>query len=994
MTHEAQDRADVALLERLQSRKRRCKRTEYRCCGKLSAVALNWQDSCLMRARIYACTVTVPVHTATQTMNRRTAPESTMAPRYTTLGVNGAPGSVYADTKHRRVCRWGGIIIILIGLLLVAALIVVLAVIAPLHRAGATAQRPYFAVDDAHGEHPPPKKSPPPHKRPNRKPKPPRPATSPSPSPRSMPPPLPPSPGACPHNGILAPLPGTCGNLPRASLCLDDPSCPTTFDTNLQCAAINRWTIDKTARDPPLVLAVDAANDNINVTDDSLAFTMTAIKNAHGGGAEIALLGNVHLFIINEGACNTSSLYSLLFLLEQSGVGSGDSFGPGGANHKLWAVAGSENPTSAGLCNTATQAQICDATGAACNVTVPFVNGTINDTNTDVQLDLSQYSIRANSTCSTGLPLTLEIAFIVNANTWAAMQNKTTGFRITALVTFDACCDRGAACGININCSPDGSLEVVRTVQVRSPSFALNTTCAPFCDCVFVTDDFDAGDISDPNCAASAEQTSLPSTRTCASTNISVALQLTCDAQDCACAGNGTYNRTLHNLATLSPDQTLGPDTCQHPLTGELLLTRRVAAANGSVACEYPDPIPCEWSAWSEWTPVDSNNTCNVTGTPPCQLRERRNRTIARDACHGGANCTGPAEEIRHVPCSSPEDCMFTSFQNTTQCFPRIDFCIQTVFTCYTPVAAQVCANGNVTNCTRECDPPVGRPCTLPCEVNTSACSDWSAWSPCVNGEQVRNRTCPQASPCPPQPCEALAELETRPCVPTPSPLPVPVPAPRPPLSVCTYTQGAYGTNCNRPNAPRQCAIVNNATNVSIGYRTSFGSNTMLVDTIAPNQTHCFFANSSVIDSVLPSMGMPRLIPTSITHGNCVGNMSVLQGQTLTAMLNAFGNTSSPLLKFDASSCPLGFLGNFSNVSAIHGLTGINVQDIVVGASILNAVNGSAVECDQAFTPPAESACDALSSLPLSNLTYFLDQYNMAFDNCVRGFAAPCFVLA
>lgn len=824
------------------------------------------------------------------------------------FGVNGTPGTVYVATTPTHTSTWAAVLVAVVAVLLVAALIAVIVIVAPTQRTAGRMSTVQHTVslqhakkdddDDDDDNHRPPHRPPKPPKPPNNQPKPPRPPSPPSPAPPHVSPPA-----HCPHNGTHAPPPRSCRNHTRANLCLDDPHCPSTLDTNLACDALSTWTMHKTARTPPFFIADDPF-DHVNSTNDTAAFTIHVIKHANGN---FTLTGHAHLVILNDGACNRSSISSLLFILEQAGVvgASCSACGSASGGFRMWATSGAENAATAGRCNTTALAQICAAHDAPCNVSVPFEPDTVVDTSTNALLNLSEYVIGAHTTCANATIIDVNISFVVNASTWAVLKNNPRGFRITALVSYDACCDH-SACGINIDCSHDGSVETIRTVHLRSLPFILNTTCDRACDCIAVSEFtpgvFWASTANTSTCEPAAvfppefNATQL----VCNSTNISVPVTYICNMSASSCTGNGTLPVLVSNNAFFNVNATLHDSTCFHPATGTPLTEADVSTAIGGFACEFAAPV---LETPSPLAPVPSVG-------PPLET-------------------PSPTRAPRPVP---------------------------------TPTPAVV---------------PSPKPVPTP--------------TPAV---------APSPRPVP-TPVPAVVPSPRPAPTPTPTvrpPTPVRVPSPVPPPAgtlpqLCTYSQEAYG-KCDRRWAlnQTQCAILNASStyNVSIGFWTAFGDEDMLAVTGVPRMGNCLFRNGTAIANFLPTMNNnATLIPVTSADGNC-SNASILQGQTLAAMLNAFGNASTPEIVFNATlkNCPDTFLNSFSNVSAITNLTGLNIKDIVVAASILNGQNA---DCAQASSPSAGLACSHLQGLSLAELTYFLDQYNKAFEKCQPCFIATCF---
>lgn len=645
----------------------------------------------------------------------------------------------------------------------------------------------------------------------------------------------------CPKNGRYAPLSGSCGKLPRASFGFNSSTCPASsapVAQGLSCGHLNAWTPSKTGwpqhsignTTGAVVTVSNAQLFNVAVTKTSLGNVLSAF---------------MQLSVMNSGSC-TSNFTSLLVLLEQSNVGGNDSYGPGGANQKLWAVSGTENSASAGKCNSPGLAQICYE--QSCNVTVPYISGTLYNGTSQQPLNLSTLVIPANTkTCAGGIKLNLSVAFLISDANLTLMQNNLNNYRLSVLGSFDACCDRGSSCGIDIDCR--GGLETINTAVIRTAYFSLPPCSgSQRCNSVRVTDTAVTVNnmASNVACVGSATLATPLNVTTTVTLNQLLVGTETCNTASCSCSGSGQYVvRVINNAPGLSVTSAVANDSCIHPVTGLSLINPTVVTATHNFSCVLPAPVNCVVSAWSAWSPT---GTCLF---PACQQGSERTRTIITQPCHGGAPCPALSEQTPgNTPCSTPA-CTYNN--NGAECTMgpcNSDSCMA-VETCRTDAdQSGYCTAGTSHICL---DQVVHAPtsCILPCNY-----TEWSAWSDtsvCAstgNGtcghNQTRTRSvnfvCPQNTV-----CEPLEEVRTVECA-------------CPPVcnETCTYgewTEWAVFGQCLQSPFPDLC--FGNATR----YRPLI--------TACPLEAAGTCAPINEFGQNIPCTCIPPLVPQCQVHGDC-----------------------------------------------------------------------------------------------------------------------------
>ena len=550
----------------------------------------------------------------------------------------------------------------------------------------------------------------------------------------------------CPNNGVQAPLSGSCSSAPRASLGVD--GCATRFNSTLACTRNYGWNVTLSAQNAASPLG--NGTGAVTVSTTTPAFTLTARRKADGQ-TTADLVTNLTLSLTNGGSCG-ATIASILVLLEQTGGSTAAapypvSFLSGGANAALWASAGTENPLTAGKCNSPGLAQLCDGGSTACNVTAPYVPNTLfTDTSLSTPLSLPLIgTIPGSIGCSRAINISMAAVFRLNASTLLALQgaiNAGGSFRLSVIVTFDACCDRGSSCGIDIACN--GTINVIRSVATRSSCLVLPrpfTCTGSRCACL---NDEGLGHtiFGSDNVAAECRIDSVPIPSlpagllngVCVNTSAVVSAQDTCNTTACACQyinnapGGNKANATL--TTSVTPQS-----SCFDPVTGANLIVHTPPAIGvHKFTCVLPDPQPCLVSTWSAWSYV-SNTACGDAGT--CQRPAVRSRTVTRPPCHTNVQCPALVE-TGTLPCTTYNgQCPYQDpiYTLVTDCNAALGVCSQVFSTNKsTNGIGSVCNNGvNVT-----CPDIIGtasNPCDIDCVL-----SEWSTWN--------ADAPCPQADRC------------------------------------------------------------------------------------------------------------------------------------------------------------------------------------------------------------------------------------------------------
>lgn len=415
----------------------------------------------------------------------------------------------------------------------------------------------------------------------------------------------------------------TCANSPALSA-------PTT------CTVQSGWQYGKTlVSQPQTVLGSAALGAD---TCAPVQFSITATKMPTGSRF---LTGSSTLVLTNDGSV-PASLSSILFVLEQQapkGV-TGNSHGPSGSSYVVRAVAGVENTVMTSRCATPTVAQICYG---SCMSNVPFVQNTTRYLNGTL-MDLSRIVIPSGATCDTkSLTVQVSYTFVVSDAVYAQMTASTMPdvYRVSALVTALSPCPRGGSCGINIDCSADGSQEVVRTVQVRSGNFSVtkfiaSAGCYERCASISLLDSSSLG-VDSTSCMGSSSLSPSTTYQVAATKTILVNSTACCKTGACSCVkpptGVATYGLHSTNGIAAQPN-----GECYDLLSGQALIQPLAAPApvTAHMQCAYPDPV----CTLSEWSSTSLSQSCSYyTNVGECALTGTQTRQIVTD-CHSASDCS------------------------------------------------------------------------------------------------------------------------------------------------------------------------------------------------------------------------------------------------------------------------------------------------------------------------------------------------------------------
>lgn len=445
---------------------------------------------------------------------------------------------------------------------------------------------------------------------------------------------------ACPHNGLAAPLPTTSPTCPKgsksvASLGLDQCSTPG-YEFG-GCNTQNQWSIDVM---PPATTIGTLGSGVGAVTNGVANFIINITKSS---STAVYFEGTATIGLTNGGNCD-ASLISLLLFLETPATKQlpGNSYGPSGSNFRLLATSGIEAAVTA-QCDAqeapAVIARICETT--ACNVGVNYDASLIKDQTTNALLDLGAYTVPARTSCTTGArTLAIKFSFAVSSTVLGQLPAGAT-FRVSSALTFDACCDRGSSCAIDVSCTAPA--EIVRTVFSRSAVLSLPSasSCGASDGCREVALRINSGgsSYSAPNGCGYTTEFFVTSTVATQSSVLTIPENIVCDSTACSCDTSLTSAATV--TATLSA---LNAD-CNNAITGASLINPSTDSASATFTCADPTPIACQWSSWSAWSPIANPTYCSNAAGTGCHLVPQRSRSVAAPQCHGGAACTGATQQ-------------------------------------------------------------------------------------------------------------------------------------------------------------------------------------------------------------------------------------------------------------------------------------------------------------------------------------------------------------
>jgi hypothetical protein len=472
-----------------------------------------------------------------------------------------------------------------------------------------------------------------------------------------------PSDPSCPHSGSDASAGGpSCdkhafgrSGRPRADVDGGSERCESSLLPPDGCVTQSDWTVSvmQTPGWQPYTLpALDSGPSCGGDPSQKISFDVTVTKT---DDANVYVTGMAKLRLTNNGNCD-AKLSSLLLLLEQkrvlvnpsaAGQPLGPSYGPESHGYVVWAIDGAENSQTSGHCGTPDTAQICMRSQRPmrrCNVTVPFTQNTLADQ--AGALDLVNYVVPAHTNCHAAVLVSVQYVFKLSLAQFAAMQAQPQGFRLTALVTYDACCRTSGeanedACILNIDCDGDGNLDIIRTTSIESDCFTFGLSasqCTKRCDCV-------TGKSNDHHMIAPSplpvgcqvqlkEFDALQQAGSiCATPSAPFRLVYPdcCDTSSPTCAGTGTIVVTDINTPMLSPVP--GPNDCTDFLNPSVsLIGLTSSSATETFSCALPQPVDCVSSTETTCGPCDSSSgdqTCTTTVS------------VVTPAAHGGVDCTG-----------------------------------------------------------------------------------------------------------------------------------------------------------------------------------------------------------------------------------------------------------------------------------------------------------------------------------------------------------------
>jgi hypothetical protein len=644
----------------------------------------------------------------------------------------------------------------------------------------------------------------------------------------SKPAPVPPPPATCPANSVYAPTvaPVTKCTAGRATLAF----CPMDFGTvPLTCVQENQWQVLKTPvgtgySNVSVCNYIDAPN--AGSIQPEIQFTITSTVAV----SDTLLRGSGHVRIVNGGNC-TTNLLSLLLLLERSGIasGTGNSVGPGGQNHQLLSTIGQESTRVTNGCGADGVAQICDTNSSIpCNTSVPYEAAGILG-----NLALATTSI-APTTCTAPVVIPVDFVFPLDAADLATLAADGTGYRINVLATFDTCCDRGSACGIDIDC--DARVDNVRTVQVRSPSFNVSTAnCQRRCGCLPPLKDDTLTQSTGTYCDPSRVAMSTNITGICTNNVTTITFKNQFGSTHYCCNnvtefGCNNWNNAVQNRISIPGSH---PD-CTSLITGESLVTIIADNATTAVSCEcnekkcpspmrlgdqcYLDNLCGGWANCSAGCAALGNTSC---ATNTCECLEQCDTGDVGDSCGNLTFCgetqnceCKPDLECRDGTCQAPcfEDC--PTGAEGDSCGPT-QLCngVNTTCNCRNQLACKEGICKPCGPCDGDCDCPFNAGCCTDnticnstshkCEAplcDKKNCDDYE----CIPNDNRVIEDC--YGICATNPCTAPCtecSLEGR-CVPIPDCIP--------PAPYCTWTRGAWTQTCTPESAIKTCsgsALVN-----------------------------------------------------------------------------------------------------------------------------------------------------------------------------------------
>lgn len=791
------------------------------------------------------------------------------------------------------------------------------------------------------------------------------------------------------HAGTLANIPTDACNLGVASLVLDSAACASAVGGVTGCTGQSGWSVVQDDVEQASALIDEGT------CGSQIQYPIMVKKTADG---YTYIGGSAALRIANAGSCD-AALSSVLFILEQS-VGSYTgpgpvtySYGPSGLNFYSWAVAGVENTAITAQCDSTEapfpMASTCDLNSPSpCRVNIPYADHSLY-TPAGAVLSIANAVVPkapVNNTdgCSVSLPLNVSYVFKVKSSVYAQLAASPSNFRVSALVSFDACCPRGAACGIDLTCDGSGKKSVVRTVQIRSPAFSIPVSCASRCDCVDVvatpansvtsTDGFCSGSVT----TGSGSFAGQVITTVCDSANLTFPVTPCCGPNACPCSGTASSDYAVQhsNLVSLVAHS----NDCVDLVSDTALVASD--AALGTFHCKYPPASSCVMSAWSVWGTVDTDCTTK------CFTNTTYRRTVVSAPCHTSEGC-GATEQSVVTVC--PTICTLSAWTAWSACACPTDATTGTQTRtrsvlqdqCNAPGACS--AQSPQTQSCSSCPlpPPPPAPTPSPIVVVPSPSSPVVTPPPpppaCVAPQSCKNQVavaCDIFGKCngttisctTSADCAAIGRCNVTnaacrtdvncPCA----------------SNLCTYTKGGYAVCLDKSQNPPQCAKMNQTRfyPLSIGYPGKF----LPYDSASgAGKRSLTWTSWQTLATVINGGSTPALLPANKNPVDSAVAIDVFQAQLATATLNRLILPYE--LYFRGTACASASVPAYLKTL----FSGMPMTQIL---AFIDAYDASVTACLSTLstTPGCASILSNSNNSP-SNMTAFLDFFNRAFDNCI-----------
>lgn len=266
-------------------------------------------------------------------------------------------------------------------------------------------------------------------------------------------------PSTCPNNGSpLAAPQGNCNGQSSSNVKIKF-GCT---QTNLTCQHLTQWSLTKVAQ-PSVTLGTNEIRTHVPM------FSISAQPSSAG----FVFKANFQMSLDNDKKCE-AKIASILILLQQITTRTSENGYGEACNQKhVWAVAGSENPVTAGKCNSPGLAQICTGSGSSkCNVTIPYISNSIWVGNSLVNLT----NLTLPAMLKNPLVLNTTVYFQLSDANATLIQANPNRYVIDVLISYDSCCNKTSTCAIDIDC--DGIKEALATAQATLP---LNPLLSSIC---------------------------------------------------------------------------------------------------------------------------------------------------------------------------------------------------------------------------------------------------------------------------------------------------------------------------------------------------------------------------------------------------------------------------------------------------------------------------------------------------------------------------------